>query len=458
MNNRKYIKTLLLLVIILLSNVFIIKLCNLDNSSIDMTYDLVSDNAGEYQLFYSNNGEWDEKKSASIQYNEINSKQILHYKIPMNYQYLRFDLGNKSSSITISNMKLSYMGKKVNLDYNVLLKNEHQNQIKYAQKNDEHLKIETNGTDPYITYKISDEVFNEYIRFSEEIGVLVKIILCIVVDVMLILMYKKFKFASTLLIELSSNKKLIWDLSKNDFKTKYAGSYLGIVWAFIQPIVTILVYWFVFQFGLKAGAPMPNVPFIVWFITGLIPWFFFQDSILNATNCMLEYSYLVKKVLFKISILPVVKIVSALFVHLVFVGFLFFVTSIYKFYPTQYTIQLIYYSLCAFCLALVLSYTTSAIVVFFRDLGQIINIFLQIGMWMTPIMWSYTIMPEKYQWILKLNPMYYIVEGYRDAFINKVWFFERPFETIYFWIVILILFVLGVIIFKKLKPHFADVL
>ena len=258
--------------------------------------------------------------------------------------------------------------------------------------------------------------------------------------------------------EINNNRTLIWNLSKNDFRTKYAGSYLGIVWAFVQPIVTILVYWFVFEFGLKSGSPIKDVPFILWFMTGLVPWFFFQESVTNATNCMLEYSYLVKKVLFKISILPIVKIISALFVHLVFIGFLFIVGSIYGFYPSVYTIQLAYYSFCTFFLVLAISYATSAIIIFFKDLGQIINIFLQIGMWMTPIMWSYTIMPKQLQWIVKLNPMYYIVEGYRDAVINNVWFFERYFQTAYFWIIALSLFVVGAIIFKKLKPHFADVL
>ncbi|MGG7153515.1 ABC transporter permease, partial [Clostridium neonatale] len=105
-----------------------------------------------------------------------------------------------------------------------------------------------------------------------------------------------------------------------------------------------------------------------------------------------------------------------------------------------------------------ISYATCAIVVFFKDLGQIISIFLQVGMWMTPIMWSYTIVPEKYQWIFKLNPMYYIAEGYRDTFINHVWFTERYFQTVYFWIVSVVLFIIGTMIFNKLKPHFADVL
>ena len=77
---------------------------------------------------------------------------------------------------------------------------------------------------------------------------------------------------------------------------------------------------------------------------------------------------------------------------------------------------------------------------------------------MTPIMWSYTILPDKLKWFAKLNPMYYIVEGYRDTLINKVWFWDRYFQTVYFWLLSISFFVLGSIIFKKLKPHFSDVL
>ena len=118
--------------------------------------------------------------------------------------------------------------------------------------------------------------------------------------------------------ELYQNRKLVLSLAKNDFKTKYAGSYLGIVWAFIQPIVTILVYWFVFSVGLKAGT-VSDYPFVLYLVSGIVPWFFFQDALNGGTNALIEYNYLVKKVVFKISILPIVKIISALFVHVFFV-------------------------------------------------------------------------------------------------------------------------------------------
>ena len=107
-------------------------------------------------------------------------------------------------------------------------------------------------------------------------------------------------------LELYHNRGLILTLAKNDFKTKYAGSYLGIVWAFIQPIVTIMVYWFVFTIGLKAG-DMAEYPFVLYLISGIVPWFFFQDALNAGTNGLIEYNYLVKKVVFKISILPMVK-------------------------------------------------------------------------------------------------------------------------------------------------------
>ena len=93
------------------------------------------------------------------------------------------------------------------------------------------------------------------------------------------------------------NRKLAVYLAKNDMKNKFAGSYLGIVWAFVQPVITILLYWFVFQIGLRSQ-DVADVPFVLWLMAGLIPWFFFQDAVLNATNSFTEYSYLVKKVVF----------------------------------------------------------------------------------------------------------------------------------------------------------------
>ena len=134
--------------------------------------------------------------------------------------------------------------------------------------------------------------------------------------------------------------------------------------------------------------------------------------------------------------------------------------SCYGFLPDLYTLQIVYYSFAMFVLVMALTYVTCAIVVFFKDLSQIINIILQVGVWMTPIMWNIDTMELSpvLLTIFKLNPMYYIVAGYRDALINKVWFWERPEITMYFWLLTIVILGLGAVIFKRLKVHFADVL
>lgn len=259
-------------------------------------------------------------------------------------------------------------------------------------------------------------------------------------------------------------RKLAARLSVNDFKTKFAGSYLGIIWAFVQPVVTILVYWFVFEKGFKP-APVNNaagaeVPFVLWLTAGMVPWFFFSDALSGGTRALLDYSYLVKKVVFQIDMLPAVKVISAVFVHLFFLAFTVLLYALYGYGPDACTLQMLYYSACLFVLVLGLSYLTSSVVVFFRDLSQVVNIALQVGVWVTPIMWNMDTMnlSPVLKGVLKLNPMYYIVQGYRDALIGKVFFWERGAMTAYFWAFSLACLFFSANVFQKLKPHFADVL
>ena len=270
--------------------------------------------------------------------------------------------------------------------------------------------------------------------------------------------YDKF---TVLPVELWQSRHLIWKLAKNDFKKRYAGSYLGAFWAMAQPVVTVGMYYVVFDviMGGNASRTHADVPFVLFLTAGLVPWFYFNEALNNGTNALREYDYLVKKVVFKISILPIIKIIAATFIHAFFVLVLLAVAAVYGFYPSVYTVQLLYYSACLFIFVLALSYTTCAVVVFFRDLSQIISIALQIGMWATPILWDIDTL-ENSRWVsvLKLNPLVYIVNGYRSAIYERQWFYEDFFSTMYFWIVTVVLFGVGALIFKRLKVHFADVL
>lgn len=268
-----------------------------------------------------------------------------------------------------------------------------------------------------------------------------------------------------IIVEVMENRKLVGSLAKNDFKTKFAGSYLGTIWAFVQPVITVFIYWFVFEKAIGATARIRGelpLPYILWLVAGIVPWFFFSDCISAGTAVLTEYHYLVKKVVFNIDILPVVKVFSSIFVHVFFVVFMLMLFVFYGYMPDMYVLQVIYYSLGVLLLALGMSYLTSAVSVFFPDMRQIVNIALQIGIWATPIMWNIDDMkqkiPDAVMVILKLNPLYYIVQGYREALIDKRWFFEHPGMTLYFWCFTAAVCILGTTVFKRLKVHFADVL
>ncbi len=257
--------------------------------------------------------------------------------------------------------------------------------------------------------------------------------------------------------DIIQSRFLILELAKNDFREKYLGSYLGILWAFLQPIMTIFIFWFVFEVGFKSK-PAGDFPFILWLVSGLIPWFFFSEALLNATNSIISNSYLVNKVVFRVSILPLIKIISALAIHIFFVVFLIIIFLLYGYSPTIYYLQIIYYITASLLLLLGFSWMTSSLVIFLKDISQAIGVILQFGFWGTPIFWSLDIIPEKYQVLFKLNPVYYIIQGFRNTFIYHRWFWEDASQTIYFWLVTIIIFAIGALVFRKLRPHFADVL
>jgi teichoic acid transport system permease protein len=259
--------------------------------------------------------------------------------------------------------------------------------------------------------------------------------------------------------DLYDKRKIITELAKTDFKKRFAGSYFGIFWMFVQPIVTVLIYYCVFQLGFKANPPSEvDAPYVLWLIPGIVPWFYFNEGVNAGTRSLFDYNYLVKKVVFRVSIIPLLKNISCAYVHFIFVYIMLAVFLLYGYVPSVYWIQLLYYSMCAFVLIAGITLITSSVMVFFKDMEQIVNILLQFGMWITPIMWDYHLFGESMLKYLKLNPFFYISEGYRDSMLNHVWFWEKPVLTLYFWLVALLIFAIGTALFKRLRPHFADVL
>lgn len=254
-----------------------------------------------------------------------------------------------------------------------------------------------------------------------------------------------------------TQKNLILSMARRQVASQYVGSFLGFIWTFINPLVLIGVFWFVFSVGFKAQ-PVKDVPFVIWLTAGMAVWNLFADIVNRAPNAVVSNANLVKKTIFPSQVLPFVSLISSLITHAIFLLLLIGLLLSYKMTFSWYFLQVFYYLICMIVFSLGISWAVSSLNVFVRDVGKIVTVVLQVGFWGTPIFWNINMMPEKYHMLLKSNPMFYIVQGYRESFIDFVPFWEHGYLTLYFWLIALLSFVIGALIFKELKPQFADVL
>ncbi len=250
---------------------------------------------------------------------------------------------------------------------------------------------------------------------------------------------------------------LIREMAVRDISIQYVGSLLGFFWTFLNPLIMIFILWVVFSVGFKV-TPLSHAPFVVWLTAGMAIWITFTQIISGSTGVIVNNPHLVKKVVFPVGILPVTKLASACITHLVFLLVLVGLMLLYGMPVSLYWFQIVYYFAAMSALALGLSWMFSSIQVFVRDMSQIVGVMLQFGFWATPIFWDLGMMPERLRWIFQLNPMFYVVQGYRDSFIEFIPFWQHPGMTIYFWGSTALIVAAGATVFTRLRPHFADVL
>ncbi len=260
-----------------------------------------------------------------------------------------------------------------------------------------------------------------------------------------------------LIQKLYVNRWLIWQLALHDLRARYAATVVGSVWAIINPVIMFLVFWFVSTYGLRISFETGPPYFLVLFC-GFIPWMAFSEALSTASGAVLSHAYLVRKIAFPLEILPIVSIVSAIIVHFFLVVLLIIIVLVSGVHPTLYFVQVIYFTLAMVAFVTGLAWLFSALNVFNRDVGQALNAIITIWFWATPILWPVPRHSQWALWILKLNPMFYVVEGYRNAFL-----YARPPWALwpldlYFWGVTAAFFVAGGVAFRRLKPHFADAL
>ena len=258
--------------------------------------------------------------------------------------------------------------------------------------------------------------------------------------------------------EIIKNRKLIYQLGKNDFKNRFANTSLGAMWGFLQPFIFMLTYAIVFQFILKTGGS-GNYPYAVWFFPGMAIWQWINDSIMSASMSIRIYSYLVKKVVFPVDIIPTISIIASSFVGLFLIILATIICLIYDYVPNL--LLLIYVILATFAFLLAVTRFTSALTTVVPDFANLLGIIMQLCFWFTPIVWNLGMVSGNVMLsnIMQSMPFTYLVTAFREVFIEEnIVLAQNGIFTIIFWSITIAIFIWGNSIFKRTKKDFADVL
>lgn len=250
--------------------------------------------------------------------------------------------------------------------------------------------------------------------------------------------------------ELYQYRELLKGNIRKEIRGKYKGSFLGVLWSFVNPLLSVLVYAIVFPLVLKNTQPH----YVTFLIIGIIPWTFFTTGIQQGTTTVWINGGIIKKVYFPREILPISVVSSALVNFLISCLIIFIFLMVSGIGISIYILLMPLVILAQYLLILGIVFITSAIDVYVRDAEYIINFFMNMLFYATPIIYSADLFPENYRWIADFNPMAIIITSYRKILYHK----EMPnIKSLLLVLTLgLVLVFIGYKIFKKLEKGFAE--
>jgi lipopolysaccharide transport system permease protein len=258
--------------------------------------------------------------------------------------------------------------------------------------------------------------------------------------------------------ELPSRFELIRSLARRDLVARYKGSVLGIVWAIVTPVITIAIFTFIFAgiFGARFGARGTPLDYALYLFCGLLPWTAFQETVQNASTTIVNHSNLVKRVVFPLETLPVAQALAAMGNQMFGTMALVLATLIIsrELHPTMFWLPVLLVP--QLLATLGAAWLVASLGVFLRDIAQGIMLLLMAWMYLTPIIYPESIVPERYRPFINANPFTALVRSYRRIFLEGVAPDWRSLA--YFTACALVLFVFGYWWFAKSRRNFADVI
>ena len=252
--------------------------------------------------------------------------------------------------------------------------------------------------------------------------------------------------------EIIAYRDLFYTLAWRDLRVRYAQTALGLLWAFIQPLATLLIFTLIFGRAIKVETG--GIPYPVFALSGMLAWSYFAYVMGQSGQSVIGAQEMVKKVYFPRLVIPLSKAVTGFVDFLVALVFLLVLMVYYQIAPSKGLVWLPLFFIMNVLAALGVGIWLSALTVRYRDFQHVVPFLVQIGLYATPIAYPVTMIPERYQWLYHLNPMAGVVEGYRWSILGETGL------TVYSWLsfgLIGVIFFTGLLYFKSVEKIMADV-
>ncbi|MGH7369426.1 MAG: ABC transporter permease, partial [Candidatus Methylomirabilaceae bacterium] len=251
---------------------------------------------------------------------------------------------------------------------------------------------------------------------------------------------------------------LIRNFVKRDLQARYRGSAIGLMWSVVHPLVMLGLYTYIFSsiLRVRVGAAEGTGSFAIYLFCGLLPWNAFAEALNRSTGVVLEHANLIKRTIFPSQILPIYPVVSGIFNQLIGLGILLVALLVTSHPFSSLLLLLPAVLLFQFALTVGLAWIVAGLTVFVRDLGQLVGMVLTIWVFLTPIFYPPTLVPEQLRFLLAANPMYALVESYRCLILKGQLPPSADLAVLAF--VALPVFVLGYWMFTRMQGAFADVI
>lgn len=261
-----------------------------------------------------------------------------------------------------------------------------------------------------------------------------------------------------ILKEQFQNLGMIVRMSRYEDKATYQSHYLGLAWQVLNPAIQVGIYYLVFGIGVNQGREISGVPFIVWMLIGITAWFYINSSILGASNSIHRQVGMVAKMKFPVSVLPTINIFSNLSSYFPMLVIVVFTTLAFGGSVTLYWIQYIYYFICMIAFLFAFGILNATVTVLIRDYHIFLQSVLRLLFYVSGPIWDIQnrSLPVWLVKILSINPIYYIIEGFRDALLGRAWFWEKTTYGLIFWGIVSILMILGTHLHMKFRAKFVD--